>query len=428
LIKIIKGNQTGSAKQAVNDLCKRDVNEDLAEVEALVREILEAVRTGGDDALRMYSERFDGFFPEVFEIGRGEMRRAFEEVDDDFRKAIIHAAENIRTYHEKQKVYGYEMKGENNVVMGQIVRGLTTVGLYVPGGTAAYPSTVLMNAIPAKIAGVENLIMTTPKENREIFATAYLAGVDRIFLCGGAQAVAALAYGTERIPRVDKIVGPGNLYVATAKRLLFGQVDIDMVAGPSEIVIIADKTGNPEYIAADMLSQAEHDKKSAAILLTTDEKLAIKVSEVLENQLSLLRRKAIAEASMNENGMIVLCRSEDEMIDLANEIAPEHLEIHSVDPFAMMSGIRNAGSVFLGPYSPEPLGDYYAGTNHVLPTSGTARYASPLGVYDFVKRMSYTCYTKEALELAKDDIVTIGEAEGLEAHVKAVKIRDCSDN
>jgi histidinol dehydrogenase len=329
----------------------------------------------------------------------------------------------------KQVQHGYEEKRGDGVVIGQMVRGIDRVGLYVPGGTAAYPSTVLMNAIPAKIAGVGELVMVTPPGrdgaalSSEMLAAAFVAGVDKVILAGGAQAVAALAFGTGTFPKVDKIVGPGNVYVAAAKRMLYGHVDIDMIAGPSEILIIADEHAPPSYVAADMLSQAEHDPDAASVLLTTGADLAKRAAEEIELQLGGLSRRGIAARSIETNGLIVLCRSESEMVDIANAAAPEHLEIFTDDPLRLVPEIRNAGSVFCGPYSPEPLGDYYSGTNHVLPTSGTARYASPLGVYDFVKRMSYTYYTREALKAAKDDIIVIGEAEGLTAHTAAVKVR-----
>ncbi|MDR2157562.1 MAG: histidinol dehydrogenase [Clostridiales Family XIII bacterium] len=402
-----------------------------ADTERTVREILANVKEKGDAAVRAYGLAFDGFVPERPVIGREEMRIAFEAAAPGFREAIVRAADNIKRYHEKQIPAGYEQESQNGVLLGQIVRGLSRVGLYVPGGTAAYPSTVLMNAIPAKLAGVEDLIMATPPSaqgetigaNPNILAAAFVAGVDRAILIGGAQAAAALAYGTETVPKVDKIVGPGNVFVAAAKRLLFGIVDIDMIAGPSEILIIADAHANPAFIAADLLSQAEHDADAASILLTTEEDLADRVGTALNAQLERLERRETARASIAGNGLIVVCRSEDEAVDLANHIAPEHLEILTEDPLALLPRIRNAGSVFLGPWSPEPLGDYYAGTNHVLPTSGTAKFASPLGVYDFVKRMSYTRYTEEALEAAKDDIIEIGNAEGLTAHVASVKIR-----
>jgi histidinol dehydrogenase len=410
------------------------------DVERAVRAILDDVRVRGDAAVREYGLKFDGFVPDRLTLTREDMKAGYQEAPKRFTDAILHASENIRTYHEKQVRGGYEEKREDGVVIGQIVRGMDRVGLYVPGGTAAYPSTVLMNAIPAKLAGVGELVMVTPPQKPdadrlgqpteheyglsvEILAAAFVAGVDKIILAGGAQAVAALAYGTESFPKVDKIVGPGNVYVATAKRMLYGLVDIDMIAGPSEILIIADENAPPAYVAADMLSQAEHDPMAASILLTTDRGLAERAAHEIESQLSNLERRETARASIARNGMIILCRSEDEMVDIANAAAPEHLEILTDDPLGLVPRVRNAGSVFCGPYSPEPLGDYYAGTNHVLPTSGTARYASPLGVYDFVKRMSYTCYTRDALEAAKDDIIAIGEAEGLTAHTEAVKKR-----
>ncbi|MDR1028075.1 MAG: histidinol dehydrogenase [Clostridiales Family XIII bacterium] len=399
-----------------------------ADTEATVREILENVRLRGDEAVRAYGLAFDGCVPDRPTLTREDMKAAFDSAPCGFRDAITAAAENIRRYHEKQVVRGYELRGEDGVVLGQIVRGLSRVGLYVPGGTAAYPSTVLMNAIPAKIAGVEELIMVTPpgktgEANPLIAAAAFAAGVDRAILIGGAQAVAALAYGTETVPKVDKIVGPGNVFVAAAKRMIYGVADIDMIAGPSEILILADAGANPAFVAADLLSQAEHDARSASVLLTTDEGLAERVAAEIETRLDDLDRGETARASIDGNGLIIICRSDGEMTALANHIAPEHLEILTEEPMALLPEIRNAGSVFLGPWSPEPLGDYYAGSNHVLPTSGTARFASPLGVYDFVKRMSYTRYTKEALKAAKDDIIEIGNAEGLTAHTASIRVR-----
>jgi histidinol dehydrogenase len=403
------------------------------DTEKAVRDILANVRARGDEAVREYSIAFDGFAPDQVTLTRADMEAALGSVSKEFRGAIERAADNIKRYHEKQVMKGYESEDENGVLLGQTVRGLSRVGLYVPGGTAAYPSTVLMNAIPAKLAGVEELIMVTPPSvdvsgqgngaNPNILAAAFVAGVDRVILIGGAQAVAALAYGTELVPKVDKIVGPGNIFVATAKRLLFGLVDIDMIAGPSEILIIADASANAAFIAADLLSQAEHDAQSASILLTTDADLAVRVAAQVELQLPKLVRRETAGASIENNGLVIVCDSEREMTALANHIAPEHLEILTKDPMKLLPDIKNAGSVFLGPWSPEPLGDYYSGTNHVLPTSGTARFASPLGVYDFVKRMSYTRYTKEALKSAKGDIIEIGKAEGLGAHVASVTIR-----
>jgi len=407
-----------------------------ADVEQAVKKIIEDVRLDGDAAVVRYTEKFDGPDARLETLTRKELKEAFESLEKQLADALLHASENIRAYHKRQAdaLKGYEEKepsedGEN-VVTGQIVRGLTRAGIYVPGGTAAYPSTVLMNAIPAKLAGVEEIVMVTPPRKGIGFATdaailgaAYIAGVDRVILAGGAQAVAALAHGTETFPRVDKIVGPGNVYVATAKRLLYGVVDIDMIAGPSEILIIADENADAAFVAADLLSQAEHDPDAASILLTTDSALAEKTAECVEEQLLKLERADTARESIERNGLVVICRSEDEMVSLANEIAPEHIEILTEDPFALLTRVKNAGSVFLGPWTPEPVGDYYSGTNHVLPTSGTARFASPLGVYDFVKRMSYTRYTKEALAKANDDVTALAEAEGLTAHAAAVRVR-----
>jgi len=321
-------------------------------------------------------------------------------------------------------------------VLGQMIRGLSKVGIYVPGGTAAYPSTVLMNTIPARLAGVEEVIMITPpmiekengckpvcKANPDILAAAYIAGVDRVFLAGGAQSIAALTFGTESFPAVDKIVGPGNIFVATAKKLLFGQVDIDMIAGPSEILVLADEKANPKYIAADLMSQAEHDKMASAVLLTTSEKIAEAAKKEIEQQMKLLNRNAIIEQSLTGFGAIIICKTMNEMILLANQIAPEHLELMAQNPMDYLPEIRNAGSVFCGEYAPEPLGDYLSGTNHVLPTSGTARFSSPLGVDSFLKKISYTYYTREALAKDKDDIVIIAEKEGLDAHANSIKVR-----
>jgi histidinol dehydrogenase len=404
------------------------------EAEESVRAILRDVRENGDAALRAYGLRFDGGLPAEQEVGRGALAAALDAAAPAFRGALERAAANIRRYHERQICAGYELRGEG-VTLGQTVRGLARVGLYVPGGTAAYPSTVLMNGIPAKLAGVSELIMVTPPAkigegenarfaaNPDILAAACVAGVDRLFLTGGAQAVAALAYGTESMPRVDKIVGPGNIFVATAKRLLFGRVDIEMIAGPSEILVMADAGASPAHIAADMLSQAEHDADAAAVLLTTSAETAAAAAGELERRLGGLARAEIARASLERFGLIVVCRSADEMCALADRIAPEHLEILMEDPMSYLGRIRNAGSVFCGPYAPEPLGDYFAGTNHVLPTGGSARFASPLGVYDFVKRMSYTHYTREALAAARDDIIEIAEREGLGAHADAIRAR-----
>lgn len=401
-----------------------------------VLNIINDVKINGDEAIRRLGTEFDGASPECFEVTKDEMKQAWDKAEEALKKALLHAKENIAAYHEKQVRQGYEIKKDKGIVLGQIVRGLSRVGIYVPGGTAAYPSTVLMNAIPAKIAGVEEIVMVTPpvieknagakpvcRANPDILAAAWLAGVDRVFLAGGAQAVAALTYGTETFPVVDKIVGPGNIFVATAKKLLFGQVDIDMIAGPSEILVLADEEANPKYIAADLMSQAEHDAMASAVLLTTSEKTAKETLEEIKIQIERLNRKDIVEKSLDGFGAAIVCRSVDEMIGLANNIAPEHLELMVKEPLQYLPRIKNAGSVFCGEYAPEPLGDYLSGTNHVLPTSGTARFSSPLGVDSFVKKMSYTYYTRDALADDKDDIITIAEKEGLDAHANSIKVR-----
>lgn len=401
-----------------------------------VLEIIKEVKEKGDEALRTYGSMYDGACPSDFSIPEIKIKEAFDSAEDEFKEALINAKANIVEYHEKQQVKDYVILKEKGIELGMLVRGLDRAGIYVPGGTASYPSTVLMNCIPAKLAGVKEVIMVTPPvvkmqengklicfANPDILAAAYVAGVDRIFLTGGAQAIAALTFGTESIPKVDKIVGPGNIYVATAKKLLYGQVDIDMIAGPSEILIIADDTANPKYIAADLMSQAEHDKMAASILLTTNKKIGEETKNEIEIQLEHLERQDIIKSSLEDYGAIIICRNDEEMINLANEIAPEHLEIMMKNPLSVLKEIKNAGSVFCGDFTPEPLGDYYAGTNHVLPTSGTARFSSPLGVYSFVKRMSYTYYTKEALEDSQKDIINISTKEGLFAHGNAIKVR-----
>ena len=397
-------------------------------VTAAVTEIIEAVQKRGDDAVREYTLRFDGRCPETFEVSREEINDALTEADTAFVDALLSAQENIAAFHNRQKQQSFIDTQPNGVMMGQRIRGLSRVGLYVPGGTAAYPSSVLMNCIPAKIAGVGEIIMVTPPRkdgtaNPDILVAAAIAGVDRIFLMGGAQAVAAMAYGTETVPQVDKIVGPGNIYVATAKRLLYGTVDIDMVAGPSEILILADDSANPVYLAADLMSQAEHDVLASAILLTNSERIAQKTKEELERQIQALSRQQIIRQSLDNYGAIVVCRNISEMVTLANELAPEHLEVMLENPMMYVGQLDNVGSLFLGQYSPEPLGDYYAGPNHVLPTSGTARFFSPLGVDSFVKRSSFLYYTREALESAKEDIVRIAQKEQLTAHAHSIEVR-----
>ena len=394
----------------------------------MVSEIIENVRTGGDDAVKAYTEKFDGKLPQYYEVPRDVINDAMTEADSEFVNALINAVENIADFHNRQKSQSFVNTKDNGVILGQRVRGLARVGLYVPGGTAAYPSSVLMNAIPAKIAGVKEIIMVTPPlkdgtPNKDILVAAAVCGVDRVFMAGGAQAIAALAYGTEEIPKVDKIVGPGNIYVATAKKLLYGVVDIDMIAGPSEILVMADSKANPKYIAADLMSQAEHDKLASAILVTTDEAVADAAIEEINKQVEGLSRREIIEASLSDYGAIIICDTKEQACDIANRLAPEHLEVLFENPMEYVGRLDNAGSIFLGQYAPEPLGDYYAGPNHVLPTSGTARFFSPLSVNSFEKRSSFIYYTQDALSDAKEDIVLIAEKEGLTAHANAIKVR-----
>lgn len=414
-------------KEAISRLKQRSGEID-KKVAAAVGEIIENVRQNGDKAVREYTVKFDGNAPEKFEISKEEINAAIEKCDKDFVSALYKAADNITDFHKRQLSQSWLNTTTGGIILGQRIRGLGRVGLYVPGGTAAYPSSVLMNALPAKIAGVKELIMVTPptKEggaNPNVLAAAAIAGVDRVFLVGGAQAVAAMAYGTETVPRVDKIVGPGNIYVATAKRMLYGTVDIDMVAGPSEILIVADKSARPEFLAADLMSQAEHDVLASSVLITDSEEIALETVKELEKQIKALSRKDIIEQSLRDFGAIFICGSIDEAVDFANELAPEHLEMAVENPMEYIGRIDNAGSVFLGDYSPEPLGDYYAGPNHVLPTSGTARFFSPLGVDSFIKKSSFIYYNKAALEKAKDDIIKLADTEGLTAHANSVKVR-----
>lgn len=401
------------------------VNDEVADS---VTEIIRNVRDRGDEAVREYTVHFDGQAPDCFEVDREEINDALTEADPDYVNALLNAVANITDFHTRQKQQSFIDAKENGVIMGQRIRGLKRVGLYVPGGTAAYPSSVLMNAIPAKIAGVEEIIMATPplkngKANPDVLVAAALCGVDRVFLLGGAQAVAALAYGTESVPKVDKIVGPGNIFVATAKKLLFGEVDIDMIAGPSEILILADETANPTYLAADLMSQAEHDRLASAILVTTSEQIAADTVRELARQVQTLLRKEIIEESLQNYGAVFVCDTVEQAVNMANDLAPEHLEVMMKDPVQYIGKLDNAGSVFLGQYSPEPLGDYYAGPNHVLPTSGTARFFSPLSVDAFIKKSSYICYTEQALCEAKDDIILLAEKERLTAHANSIRIR-----
>ena len=400
----------------------------IGNVSDAVAEIIDNVRKNGDGAVIEYTERFDKVSLESLEVTETEIEEAFEAVDKEFLEILREAATNIRAFHQKQVRNSFIISESKGIVMGQKVTPIEKVGLYVPGGTAAYPSTVLMDSIPAFIAGCPQIVMTTPpgkdgKVNPVILAAAKIAGVDRIFKTGGAQAIAALAYGTETIPKVDKIVGPGNIYVATAKKLLYGKVDIDSVAGPSEILIVADGKSDARIIAADLLSQAEHDKNASAVLVTDSEELANNVSNELERQIALLPREEIARTSIDNNGLIIVTSSIDVAIEIADEIAPEHLELSVDEPFSYLGKVKNAGSVFLGRYCPEALGDYFAGPNHTLPTSGTARFSSPLSVDDFVKKSQYIYYTKDALNSVYKKVAAFAEKEGLSAHARSARAR-----
>lgn len=425
-MKITKAN--GKAEYAVIDNLKKRAGETDQKIVDIVTTIINEVKLNGDAAVREYTVRFDGGVPKKTVIEKEELQEYLDMVDEEFKTAIINAKNNIFSFHQRQAQQSWLTTEENGIIMGQRIRGLERVGIYVPGGTAAYPSSVLMNAIPAKIAGVKEIIMVTPpakdgNPNPNIMAAAAVAGVDKVFLVGGAQAVAALAYGTEKIPKVDKIVGPGNIFVATAKRLLYGIVDIDMVAGPSEILIVADKSADPSFLAADLMSQAEHDKLASAILLTTSSDLARATLREIEKQIKTLDRQAIIEESLENYGEVIVCEDLEQAIKFANELAPEHLELCITEPLKYIGKVDNAGSVFLGNWSPEPLGDYYAGPNHVLPTSGTARFFSPLSVDSFIKKSSFIYYTPQELRKAKDDIIKLADTEGLTAHANSIKVR-----
>lgn len=408
------------------DLTARTAGE--PQVGQTVFAIIDDVRKNGDAALYRYCQKFDGASLSALEVTRAEIDAAFDALDGGLVDILREAAENIRAFHSRQVANSFVINEKSGVITGQKVLPLARVGLYVPGGTASYPSSVLMNCIPARLAGVGEIVMTTPPArdgsvNPAILAAARIAGVGRIFKAGGAQAVAALAYGTQSVPRVDKIVGPGNRFVAEAKKQVFGAVDIDMIAGPSEILIIADGACRADVVSADMLSQAEHDRLASAILLTDSPALAAAVSAELERQIALLPRRDIARASVDDYGAIVLVPSVEKAIELSNEIAPEHLELCVDNPFDFLDKVKNAGSVFLGKNCPEALGDYFAGPNHTLPTGGTARFSSPLSVEDFVKRTQFTYYTAEALSLVGDKIAAFAEKEGLTAHARSVLIR-----
>lgn len=428
MMKITVAN-SNEGKEYVEFLKKR-AEEVQKDVNIIVDKILEDVKTRGDDAIIEYTQKFDSKFVTLANVivTSEEIKKAYEMVDQDFLDAITLAKQNVKEFHEKQVKNPWMMTKEKGVILGQTVRGLESVGIYVPGGTAAYPSTVIMNAIPAKVAGVKNLVMVTPPTadgsvNPHILVAADIAGVDKIYKVGGAQAIAGLAFGTKCISKVDKIVGPGNIYVAMAKKSVFGYVDIDMIAGPSEILIIADDTANEKFIAADLMSQAEHDVLASAMLITTSRELAEKVACELEIQIKAMSRKDIISESLEKYGVILISQNIKESIDLANKIAPEHLEVLLDNPFDLLGDIKNAGSIFLGQYSPEPLGDYIAGPNHVLPTSGSARFFSPLSVDDFIKKSSYIYYTKDALSEVADKVIKLTEVEGLTAHGNSIKVR-----
>ena len=398
------------------------------DVNETVENILKNVKKRGDKALFEYTKKFDKVDLKTLEVSEEEIQKAFDTIDKELLEVIKYSHDNIKLFHEKQVRNNFIVKKENGVSLGQIINPIEKVGLYVPGGTAAYPSTVLMNAVPAKIAGCKEIIMVTPPTSDgtilpSLLVAAKIAGVDRIFKVGGAQSIAALSYGTERIPKVYKIVGPGNIYVAMAKKMVYGEVSIDMIAGPSEVLIIADDSANPVHVAADLLSQAEHDKLAASILVTNSKELAKNVAEQLEIQLKELEREEIARVSIETQGRIIVTKTIDEAIKISNEIAPEHLELAVSNPFELLTKIKNAGSIFMGHNTPEPLGDYLAGPNHTLPTSGTAKFSSPLSVDDFIKKSSFIYYSKEGLEEVKDKVIKFAESEGLTAHACSVAKR-----
>ncbi|MCM1365090.1 MAG: histidinol dehydrogenase [Faecalibacterium sp.] len=425
MIKIYKYSEVDSSELFMRNSIPTNV-------EGVVSEIISDVIKNGDKALFEYSKKFDKAELSSLEVTQAEIDEAFSQVEPEFVEVLKTAAANIRLFHEKQVRNSFIINNKKGIVMGQKIIPIEKVGLYVPGGTAAYPSTVLMDSIPAKIAGCEQIVMVTPpkadgKINPAILAAAKIAGVDRIFKVGGAQAVAALAYGTESVPKVDKIVGPGNAFVAEAKKQVFGRVSIDMIAGPSEILVVADSTCNPEFVAADLLSQAEHDKMATAVLVTDSAELAAKVSNELERQIPLLPRAEIARASIDNNGKIIVAETLDVVIDIANELAPEHLELCVDNPFDYLDSIKHAGSIFMGKNCPEALGDYLAGPNHTLPTSGTARFSSPLSVDDFVKKTQYTYFTRQALEEVADSVAIFAEKEGLSAHARSATVRTKKD-
>ncbi len=416
-------------KNLLEELLKRSPNQ-YTEYAERVQAILENVRENGDKAVFEYTEKFDKavLTADTIKVTDAEIEEAYKKLPADILAVIRKSAENIRAYHQKQKQYSWFDSEETGIILGQKVTAIEAVGVYVPGGKAAYPSSVLMNVIPAQVAGVKRIAMTTPCNAEGVvyegtLVAAHEAGVTEIYKVGGAQAIGALAYGTQSIKKVDKIVGPGNIYVALAKKAVYGSVAIDSVAGPSEVMVLADETANPRYVAADLLSQAEHDELASAILVTTDEKLAEKVEKEIEGFLQVLSRRAILEKSLNNYGYILVADNMEDALDAVNSVASEHLEILTRDPFQTMTKVRNAGAIFLGEYSSEPLGDYYAGPNHVLPTNGTAKFFSPLSVDDFIKKSSIISYSQEALLAASDDIIAFAKAEGLTAHANSIAVR-----
>lgn len=427
-MRILKLNEENK-KNLLEDLLKRDPNHYTQYADA-VQEIVDTVKADGDKALFAYTKKFDHAVvkAENIRVSEEELQEAIDQVDPELVEVMKRALVNIRSYHEKQKRYSWFDTKADGSILGQKITPLASVGVYVPGGKAAYPSSVLMNIVPAQVAGVPKIVMVTPcnaqgKVNPVTLVAAHLAGATQVYKAGGAQAVAALAFGTESIPRVDKIVGPGNIYVALAKKAVYGHVSIDSIAGPSEILVIADETANPRYVAADLLSQAEHDELASAILVTTSQKLAEEVADEIDKFLQELSRKEILEKSLENYGYILVVDSLQEAVDTANDIASEHLEIVTANPFEVMTKIRNAGAIFLGQYSSEPLGDYFAGPNHVLPTNGTAKFFSPLNVDDYVKKSSIIYYSKEALEPVHEDIIKFAEAEHLTAHANSIRVR-----
>lgn len=426
MLSLMEINESNK-KTLINELKER-VGETEEKIVLSVTNILSRVKKEGDKALFDFTRDFDKVELKNLEISSVELDECFNKVEESFIVALEEAKKNIEDYHKKQKSNGFLMNKDNGVYLGQRVIPLEKVGVYVPGGTAAYPSSVLMNVIPAKVAGVDEIIMVTPPDknggiNPYIGVAAKIAGVNKIYKVGGAQAIGALAYGTETIDRVDKIVGPGNIFVATAKKLVFGQVDIDMIAGPSEILVIADEKSDPAFVAADLMSQAEHDKLASSILVTTSRELCDKVEAELEKQVKTLEREEIIRSSLETYGKAIVCETIEECIEVSNSVAPEHLELMIDEPMTYLGMVRNAGSVFLGRYCPEPIGDYFGGTNHVLPTSGTARFFSPLSVDSFIKKSSFLCYSKEAIIKNGEKIITLADKEGLTAHANSIKVR-----